>query len=90
MQSEPYSLTCDACGDPFRSSRPHTRTCSHRCRQRRHVGRTGLDERLLHLSDVARGLVVTGQLEPEDALALVIWPSPEILAALADREAVAA
>ena len=44
----------------------------------------------MHLSDVARGLVVTGQLEPEDALALVIWPSPEILAALADREAVAA
>ena len=36
-----YTLTCEApaCGVTFVSTRPHTRTCSHRCRQRLHVAR---------------------------------------------------
>ena len=29
-----YALKCEGCGEPFSSTRPHTRTCSHRCRQR--------------------------------------------------------
>lgn len=88
-----YTLTCEACGEPFASKRPHTRTCSHRCRQRLYVEAHAEPVRqddLLRLGDIARGLACAGQLEPWDALALVIWPSPRILAVLDTREGVAA
>lgn len=85
-----YELMCSACGDAFQSSRPHTRTCSHRCRQRLHVQSRIVTEELLLLSDVAWRLVSRGEVSPVDALGLVIWPSDRILAALDAREVVAA
>lgn len=85
-----YTLTCASCGEPFHANRPHARTCSHRCRQRLYATPGPVDERLVQLGDLARSLVRAGELTPEDALVLVICPTPAILAALADREAVAA
>ena len=76
-----YTLTCDSCGEAFASQRPHARTCTARCRQRLHISRT-LDADILRLADVARGLILAGQLDPEDALALVIWPSEQLLSAV--------
>lgn len=85
-----YSLICqaDACGEAFTSARPHTRTCSSRCRQRLHVQRAASVAQLLYLGDIARSLLIAGQIEPVEALELVVWPSRTILEAVADQASV--
>ncbi len=85
-----YALTCESCGERFSSTRPHTRTCSGACRQKLHVRARAIDAGLLRLGDLAWTLVRRGEISPDDALALVIWPSPRIMAALDVREGVAA
>jgi hypothetical protein len=84
-----YALRCDECGEGFYSARPHARTCSPRCRKRLERTKSNVDADLQRLGDIARGLVTAGELDPEDALALVIWPSPLILGALAQRQVAA-
>ena len=83
-----YSLTCECCGDAFTSARPHTRTCSHRCRQRLYVqSRHSGDEALLQLGDAAWQLVSAGELSPDEALGLIIWPPSAVKRALAEAAA---
>lgn len=79
-----YNLTCHACGSEFGSARPHTRTCSHRCRQRLYVQSRSAEASLCHLGDIAWQLVAAGELSPVEALGLIIWPSEQLQQALAE------
>lgn len=59
------------------------------CGQRLHVG-TASDPGLIRRRDAALALLASGEIELEDALTLVVWPTPAILEALEPREAIAA
>ena len=81
------TLRCQAsdCGKAFVAQRAHARTCSHRCRQRLYVEARAAqadDLQRQRLSDLARNLVIAGELDPFEALALVISPTETIRAAL--------
>lgn len=83
-----YFLTCQACSSKFSSARPHTRTCSQRCRQRLYVQSRGkADQTLLQLGDVVWQLVSRGELSPDEALVLIIWPPAGVERALVEAAA---
>jgi hypothetical protein len=78
---------CAGCGGEFAAARSHARWCSDRCRIAA-KRQTGSNE-LARLADLTRGLVIAGELCPEEALVLTIAPTPRILAALARQKAAA-
>ena len=84
-----HDLICAACGAAF-TARADARTCSGRCRKQLHDQARRRDDKLDRLADLARGLVRSGEITGDDALALVLWPTPDILAALETREAAVA
>jgi hypothetical protein len=76
-----YELTCACCGESFTSGRPHTRTCSARCRKRLHLdGRktAAIPEWEPLAVDEVRG----GRLAPEDGILWCVFPEAFVHRAL--------
>lgn len=72
-------LKCEDCGRSFTATRSDKRTCSTRCRKRlsrRNEATASLDERYeLSVWDARR----RGLLNPDEALLLLVAPSPTVL-----------
>jgi hypothetical protein len=71
---------CSECGDAFTPRRKSTATlCSAKCRKR--VQRRRDKSAMLRREEAAVGLIKAGDLDPWDALLMVVAPSPAVRAA---------
>ena len=71
-----HELTLRCVRSRIHEHTPHARTCSGRCRKQLHDRVRRRDDELTRLADLARGLVRSGDITGDDALALVLWPTP--------------
>ena len=74
---DPDPPACVVCGEPLTGARRHAQTCSGACRTRLYRQRRQADSLDL-LGEAAIELVNRGELTPWEALAEVIFPSPQL------------
>lgn len=74
---DPDPPACVVCGKPLTASRRHAQTCSGACRTRLYRQRRQADSLEL-LNDAAIKLIERGELGPWEALAEVVFPSPQL------------